>query len=80
MVEYLKHEDGSYYDLDKDGIDKPLWYHKRNLMQTASGYGRKLVTPTMVKYNNRLHRVYCCCFSNSGSLYIISKGKNLYIW
>lgn len=79
-VEYLKHSDGSYYDLEKDGIDKPLWWHLKGLQQTATGYGRKLSTSKMVKYNNRLHRVYCCIFSNIGTCYIISKGKWLVIW
>ena len=58
-----------------DLIVSPLWYHTRGLMQTASGYGRKLTTEWKVKYSGRLRRIYCCCFSNSGSLYIIVNGK-----
>jgi len=27
-----------------DLISKPLWFHKRNLMQTRSGFGRNLKT------------------------------------
>jgi len=79
-IEYLKHEDGSYYDLTIDGIGRPLWYHTKGLMQTASGYGNKLTTSTMVKYRGRMYRVYCACHSNVGSLYIISGKKKLYIW
>ena len=56
-------------------MHKPLWYHERGLSQTASGYGRKLTTELMVNYNNRWRRVYCCCFSNAGTLYI-TKGKD----
>jgi hypothetical protein len=56
-------------------IKKPLWFHKRNLIQTASGYGKNLKTEYMLKHNNRLKRVYCYCFSNSGTLFIKS-GKN----
>ena len=58
-----------------DLIVSPLWYHTRGLMQTASGYGRKLSTEWKIKYAGRLRRIYCCCFSNSGSLYIIVNGK-----
>jgi len=57
----------------EDFIHDPLWFHKRNLQQTASGYGRSLKTEYKVRYNNRLHRVYCCCFSNTGTLYIKTK-------
>lgn len=62
-----------------DLIEKPLWFHKRNLHQTRSGYGRKLSTEYMVKHNNRLYRVYCQIFSNAGSLYILVKGERIYI-
>ena len=59
----------------------PLWYHKQGLQQTASGYGNKLVTSKMIKYNNKWYRIYCYCYSNSGTAYIISKGKTLvYKW
>ena len=73
MVEYAE-------NISKDDfIQCPLWYHIKGLSQTASGYGVKLSTSHKVKYNNRLHRVYCMICSNIGSLYIISKGKRLHI-
>jgi hypothetical protein len=56
-------------------VDRPLWYHKRGLMQTATGYGRKLVTSKMLKIGNRLHRIYCCIFSNCGTCYVIYNGE-----
>lgn len=60
-------------------IKKPLWFHKRNLIQTVSGYGKKLVTENMVKHNNRLYRIYCSICSNTGILYIISNKKRILI-
>lgn len=57
---------------------QPLWYHKRGLMQTATGYGNKLRTEWMVLLDGRWRRVYCRIFSNSGTLYIIWK-KEEYI-
>lgn len=58
---------------------EPLWYHKRGLMQTNSGYGRKLVTEHMIQIEKRWYRVYNCCFSNSGTNYIIKSGKHIVI-
>lgn len=55
--------------------DSPLGFHKRGLSQTASGYGRKLTTPTMIKYKDRWRRIYCCIYSNSGTCYITA-GKD----
>ena len=40
------------------------------LMQTASGYGRRLTTTREVFYAGRWRRVYCCQFSNAGTCYI----------
>ena len=57
----------------------PLWWHEQHRQQTATGYGSKLTTPYKVKYNGRLYRVYCRCYSNVGSLYILPGGKPLYL-
>jgi len=45
-------------------------------LQTATGYGRKLSTPYKVRKpgSKVWKRVYCCCFSNSGTLYTLNKG------
>ena len=60
-------------------VYKPLWWHEQGLQQTATGYGRKLTTPYKTAHNGRLYRVYCVCFSNVGSLYIISKGQRFHL-
>lgn len=35
-----------------------------------TGYGSKVPTGHMIKISNRWHRVYCCIYSNSGTLFI----------
>ena len=69
----------NYKETESQLIDAPLWWHKRGLQQTASGYGSKLTTPYKVEHNGRLYRVYCVCWSNSGTLYILPKGEPLYL-
>ena len=49
---------------------EPMPHHKRGLSYTATGYGRRLPTTWMVKFNGRWQRVYCCIFSNAGTCYI----------
>lgn len=56
--------------------DAPLWYHTKGLQQTATGYGRKLTTPHMVKYNGKWRRVYVCQISNAVTAYITDKDGN----
>lgn len=48
----------------------PLKHHTQGLQFTASGYGKRIPTEHMVKLNWRWRRVYCCIFSNIGTLYI----------
>ena len=38
-------------------IYKPLCFHKKNLMQTATGYGLKLKTEYMYKYTGLLKEI-----------------------
>ena len=52
--------------------DEPLWHHKANRSQTASGYGNKLSTRMMVRLpgSPRWRRVYYCIHSNIGTRYV----------
>lgn len=52
-------------------IYKPLPVHTLGLQQTASGYDYKLVTPYLVDYKGRKRRVYCTCYSNCGTTWIV---------
>ena len=58
---------------------EPLWFHKKNLMQTATGYGKALKTEYMIKFNNRKYRILNRCFSNIGCLYIKTKTSTIFI-
>ena len=62
-------------DLTLSGEYSPLWFHTAGRQQTASGYGSRLVTPYMVQWNGRKRRVFCMCWSNSGTLYVMCKGE-----
>ena len=65
----------NYLPDDVEVIEKPLWWHNLGLQQTASGYGNKLISTKMVKWNGRMYRVYVMCYSNNGTAYIVSKGE-----
>jgi len=57
----------------------PLYCHAHGLMQTATGYGKRIATATMVHYRGRWRRVYCCIFSNVGTCYIGKLSDNLIV-
>lgn len=50
--------------------EKILPWQAAGLSYTKSGYGARIPTPYMVRYNGRWRRVYCCIYSNIGSLFI----------
>ena len=61
-------------------IRNPLWWHKKGLQQTRSGYGSKLVSELMVEFpDGKRRRVYFICWSNSGSPYIMMNKKRVFI-
>lgn len=46
----------------------------------SDGYGRKIATDYMVRFDRRgpWRRVYCVCFSNAGSVYCLVNGESYY--
>lgn len=50
--------------------EAPLWWQEQGLMFTSTGYGKRIPTRYMVRYNGKWRRVYCCIYSNNGTCYI----------
>ena len=69
----------SFATIPVDLTAAPLWWHEKGLSQTASGYGSRLTTPYMVRFNNKWRRVYCRIYSNIGTLYIGKLSDNLIV-
>lgn len=69
----------SFATIAVDLKDAPLWWHKEGLQQTATGYGSRLATPYMIKFNDKWRRVYCRIYSNIGTLYIGKFSENLIV-
>ena len=59
-------------------IDVLPW-QKRGLTYTSTGFGKKIPTDRMIKYNNRWYRIYCRIFSNAGTCYISTKNGNIIV-
>ena len=60
---------------DSEKKIQELWWQRQQLQETATGYGSRLTTTRMIRMGERWRRVYCACFSNSGTCYI-EIGKN----
>lgn len=52
----------------------PLWWQEKGLSFNATGYGARIPTEHMVKYEGRWRRVYVACYGNAGSAYIGKPG------
>ena len=46
---------------------------------SLSGYGAKIPTRYMVKYGTHWRRVYVMNYGNSGSAYVLARGKVLFL-
>lgn len=51
----------------------PLWWQEKGLSFTKTGYGSRIPTIHMVRYNGKWRRVYCRIYSNVGTLFIGKK-------
>ena len=69
----------SFWTTRVESKESPLWWQSRGLSFTASGYGARIPTRHMVRFNGRWRRVYCRIYSNSGTCYIGRFDDNLKI-
>jgi hypothetical protein len=67
------------YNKGSNVMIKELWWQKKGLSYTASGYGKRIPTRYMVEHNGRWYRVYCCIFGATGTLFIESKGEDIIV-
>ena len=75
-----KHAYYNFLEVELSDIIAIYRTEKIPVFYSATGYGRKIPTQYMVKMSdNRMHRVYCTCFSNSGSLWVNYNGKQPFI-
>jgi len=60
----------SFQTIALESKDAPMPHHKLGLFWTATGYGSRIPTTEMVKFNGKWRRVYCRVYSNIGTCYI----------
>lgn len=65
-------------------VNYPLAWQEQGLRQTASGYGKKLLTTRGVmiptgKGGHVFRRVYVTQYSNAGSAWVIWQGRKLFL-
>ena len=63
----------------EDLIDSPMWFHKKGLSETRSGYGRRLNSGYKIMFNGRQYRCYVTIFSNSGTMWFKCKGTRIIV-
>lgn len=77
MLAYIqgstRNESGEYsnsFTVSVEIKEKPLWWQEKGLSFTATGYGSRIPTRYIVKFNGKWRRVYIRIYSNIGTLYI----------
>ncbi len=62
-----------------DLVHAPLWWQKRGLSKTTSGYGAKTESSYKIHFNGKLRRIYHSCYGNSSSAWFVTKGQTVFV-
>jgi len=68
---------GFIHTAPEDLIEAPLQWQREGRQQTATGYGAKLTTSRKIRFNGKEYRIYCTCYSNSGTCWFTVKGRRI---
>jgi hypothetical protein len=60
----------TFHTLEVPIVEKPLPWQTAGLTYTATGYGSRIPTSKMVRFNGKWRRVYCRIYSNVGTCFI----------
>ena len=60
-------------------VCRPLAHHRNGLQYTRSGYGSRIPTPFMIKFEGRLCRLYCTQYSNCGTVWFQRFGERIIV-
>ncbi len=78
-LQFKAGDNGPFQTLAVENKEKPLYHHVNGLSYTATGYGSKLPSRYMVKFNNRWYRVYSICYSNVSTEYVLINGERVIV-
>lgn len=80
-VEYVPGEINVSYRLVRNPGTMPGGIGSTLPGQSAEGYGAKITTDLMLQFRDskKKYRVYCTCFSNAASHWILMGGRKLHL-
>lgn len=79
---FLKFDDSNRLPMATVQVDfkeETLPWQEKGLQYTATGYGSKIPSRYMVKFDNRWRRVYSVCYSNVSTEYVIIDGEKIIV-
>jgi hypothetical protein len=56
----------------------PAWM-RQGRQETASGYGRRLNSGYLIRFNRRIYRLYVTIFSNNGTMWFKAGGRQIIV-
>ena len=70
---------GKLYADREELVEDLLPWQKRNLQETATGYGARRTSSYKISFEGKLRRLYVTCYSNSGSTWFMHKGRKIFV-
>lgn len=76
-LQFKAGESGPFQTVAVEHKEKPLRHHVMGLSYTATGYGSKLPSRYMIRFEGRWYRVYSVCYSNCSTEYVLVDGDRV---
>ena len=79
FLQFKSDHNDCFHTVEVEYKEKELLHHRLRLQHTASGYGSKLPTRHMIRFDGRWYRVYSICYSNVSTEYVLIDGEKVIV-
>jgi len=77
FLQFKSDHNDCFLTVGVESKENEMRHHRLGLQYTATGYGSKLPTRHMIRFDGRWYRVYSICYSNVSTEYVLIDGEKV---
>ena len=77
FLQFKSDHNDCFHTVKVEAKEKEMKHHRLGLQYTATGYGTKLPTRYMLRFDGRWYRMYSICYSNVSTEYVLIDGEKV---
>ena len=77
FLQFKSDHNDCFLTVEVESKENEMRHHRLGLQYTATGYGSKLPTRHMIRFDGRWYRVYSICYSNVSTEYVLIDGEKV---